>query len=92
VGGGRLAVVHSAGQDSAVVMCAGLDMPDRAHAYQVWLMRGGEATSAGVLPAGTNAGTMLVTGIGDADAIAISLQQAGGDQVPGERAATVKLA
>lgn len=92
VGGGRLAVVHSAGQDSAVVMCAGLDMPDRAHAYQVWLMHDGEATSAGVLPAGTNAGTMLVTGVGDADAIAISLQQAGGEKAPGQRAATVKLA
>jgi hypothetical protein len=90
-GGGQLTVVHSTGQNSAVVMCAGLARPDRTRAYQVWLMHDGKATSAGVLPAGADAGTMLVTGIGDADAIAISLQQAGGEKAPGERAGTVSL-
>jgi hypothetical protein len=90
-GGGQLTVVHSTGQDSAVVMCADLARPDRTRAYQVWLMHDGTATSAGVLPAGANAGTMLVTGLGDADAIAISLQHAGGDRAPGARAGTVSL-
>jgi Anti-sigma-K factor rskA/Putative zinc-finger len=91
-GGGQLAVVYSPGQRSAVVMCAGLASPDRTRAYQLWLMRDDEATSAGVLPAGANAGTMLITNIGPADAIAISLQNAGGDSAPGERAGTVTLA
>jgi hypothetical protein len=90
-GGGQLTVVHSTGQDSAVVMCADLARPDRTRAYQVWLMHDDTATSAGVLPAGANAGTMLVVGVGGADAIAISLQQAGGDEEPGERSGTVSL-
>jgi anti-sigma-K factor RskA len=56
-------------------------------------MRGGDQpTSAGVLPAGANAGTMLVTGVREADAIAISEEKAGGTDHPTGQVGTVALA
>jgi hypothetical protein len=90
-GGGQMAVVYSRALNAAVVMCADLARPARGRAYQLWFMRDGEATSAGVLPAGQNAGTMLVSGLRDADEIAISQEKVGGSDRPSRRAATVTL-
>jgi hypothetical protein len=90
-GGGQMAVVYSRTMNAAVVMCADLDRPARDKAYQLWFIRDGEATSAGVLPAGQHAGTMLVAGLDDAEGIAISQEQAGGSARSGRRAATVAL-
>jgi anti-sigma factor RsiW len=89
--GGQLAVVHSARLNAAVVMCADLARPARNRAYQLWFMHGDQATSAGLLAAGQSSGTMLVTGLNDADAIAISQERAGGAPDPGTRLATVPL-
>lgn len=90
-GGGQMAVVYSRTMNAAVVMCAGLARPPRDRAYQLWFMRDDTAASAGVLPAGQNAGTMLVSGLRDADALAISQEKAGGADRPGRRTATVRL-
>jgi anti-sigma factor RsiW len=90
--GGQLAVVYSEREDAAVVMCAGLAPPNSGSAYQVWVMRGGRATSAGLLPAGQDSGTMLVTGVRGADAVAISVEPAIGSVQPTSRVATVDLA
>jgi Anti-sigma-K factor rskA, C-terminal/Anti-sigma-K factor RskA, N-terminal domain len=90
-GGGQMAVVYSRSHDAAVVMCADLAKPVRDRAYQLWFMRGGRATSAGVLPAGKGSGTMLVSGLGDADEIGISQEPAGGAARPGTRLATVPV-
>jgi Anti-sigma-K factor rskA/Putative zinc-finger len=90
-GGGHLAVVYSRRNNAAVVMCADLARPARDRAYQLWLMHDGRATSAGLLPAGRTAGTMLVPGLDGADAIAVSQQRAGGADHPDTRLATVRL-
>ena len=90
-GGGQLAVVYSPGLDAAVVMCADLARPARNRAYQLWFLHGTDATSAGVLPAGENAGTMLVTGVREADALAISEEPAGGSTGPDSQVARVPL-
>jgi anti-sigma-K factor RskA len=90
-GGGHIAVVYSRQNNAAVVMCADLARPARDRAYQLWLMHDDRAASAGLLPAGSSAGTMLVSGLDGADAIAISQQRAGGADRPDSRLATVSL-
>ncbi|MBX6356717.1 MAG: anti-sigma factor [Micromonosporaceae bacterium] len=91
-GGGQVAVVYSRRTDAAVVMCADLARPSRDRAYQLWYVRDGQATSAGVLAGGQNAGTMLLPGLHGVEAVAISLEAAGGADRPTSRLATVPLA
>jgi anti-sigma-K factor RskA len=74
------------------VVCAGLAKPASNGAYQVWLVHDEDAISAGVLPAGKNAGTMLISGLRGASAVAISLEPAGGSTHPTRRIATVSFA
>lgn len=80
--GGHLTVVMSSSRDAAVVMLAQAQPFDQAHAYQAWKLRGGQASSAGVMPAGKGDALLYVTGLGGAEAIAVSLEPAGGSPQP----------
>jgi anti-sigma-K factor RskA len=81
-GGDQVTAIVSAHLDAAVVLLATLAAPDRAHAYQLWLIEGGRATSAGVLPAGRNGGTRYVSGIGSAEQLGVTVEPAGGSSLP----------
>lgn len=74
---GTVTVIGSRQRDEAVVVLDALPDPG-AEAYQLWLGVGEELTSAGVLAAGEGDATAIVTGYGDADAIGVSREQAGG--------------
>lgn len=81
-GGGQVSIVLSPARDAAVVVTAGLTTPDRAHAYQLWLIDDGRATSAGVLAAGQAGGARYVTAVGAADQVGLTLEPAGGSTRP----------
>jgi anti-sigma factor RsiW len=92
-GGGRLTVVTSASRDTGVVVLAGAPTPGADQAYQLWLIDGAGPVSAGVLPAGTAADTVLVHAVGDAELVGLTLEPASGSTTPTEPIlATVSLA
>ncbi len=91
-GGGQLAAVYSPALDAAFVLCTDLKRPDGASAYHVWVIRGDRAAHAGTLPAGQNGGTLLISGLRGANAVATSQEPTAGAASPTARAATLTLA
>lgn len=83
-GGGQVSMVLSPARDAAVVVLSGLTTPDRAHAYQLWLIRDGRPTSAGVLTAGNAAGARYIDQVSGADLLGLTLEPAGGSTLPSE--------
>jgi anti-sigma factor RsiW len=81
-GGGQVSAVQSPSLDAAVVFLSGLTTPDRAHAYQLWLIEDNRATSAGVLAAGQAGGARYVGQVGAADQLGLTLEPAGGSTSP----------
>lgn len=81
-GGGEVTMVISPSRDAGVVMLNGLSTPDSAHAYQLWFIAGGRATSAGVLAAGKGSGAHLVDGVSRARDLGVTLEPAGGSRQP----------
>ncbi|HEY6594842.1 MAG TPA: anti-sigma factor [Asanoa sp.] len=77
-GGGQVSMVLSPARDAAVVVLSGLTTPDRAHAYQLWLIRGGRPASAGVLTAGHAGGARYIDRVRGADLLGLTLEPAGG--------------
>jgi anti-sigma-K factor RskA len=71
-------VIGSRQRDEAVVMLNALPRPGENEAYELWLGVDDQLTSAGVMAAGAGDATALITGYGDADAIGVSREQAGG--------------
>lgn len=80
-GGGRVTMVAAPSQDSAVVMLAA-PPPGPGRAYQLWLMQGGTPHSAGVLGSGQGTATHLVSRLGSADALGLTVEPADGSSVP----------
>lgn len=81
----QLQVVYSPSQGAAVLRTIGLDEPPAGHVYQVWYLHdGADPVSAGTLGGGT--GDEQVTLLdGDAAAatgVAITVEPAGGSQLP----------
>jgi anti-sigma-K factor RskA len=77
-------MVLSPARDAAVVVLSGLTTPDRAHAYQLWLIRGGRPASAGVLTAGHGGGARYIDRVRGADLLGLTLEPAGGSTRPSE--------
>ena len=75
---GTVTVIRSRQLDEAVVVLATLPDPGAEQAYELWLGTGGELVSAGVLEAGAGSSTTLVSGLGNADLIGVSLEPATG--------------
>jgi anti-sigma factor RsiW len=80
--GGRVTVVVSDSLDKGVAVLHGLTDPGAAHAYQLWLIRGGHPDSAGVLAAGTGDGTEVFAGVRGADTFGVTREPAGGSASP----------
>lgn len=81
-GGGRLAAAVSDSQHAGVAMFAGLPTPPAGETYQMWLITGGDAASALVLPVGTLGGTALFGWTPGADTFGITVEPAGGSAKP----------
>lgn len=79
--GGSLRVVASAVLDEVVVVGHEFTAPPDGSAYQLWVVTGDEARSAGLL-AGLDGVLGTASGIGGADAVAVSVEPASGSDVP----------
>ena len=78
--GGELRIMHSPSHGDAVVMGSDLEPLADGRIYQVWAMYGDEPQPAGVLPSSSS--MVLASGVGDADAFAVTIEPAGGSQAP----------
>jgi hypothetical protein len=69
---------------AAVIHMAAMPNPPSGKAYQLWVMAGDQARSAGMVSAQENtAGTITVTGVTSADTgIGVSVEPAGGSKAP----------
>jgi anti-sigma-K factor RskA len=76
--GGRVTVVVSAALREAVVSTTGMAPPPAGRAYQVWVMSGSGARSAGLL----HGSTLLAAAVAPGDRIGISVEPAGGSRHP----------
>lgn len=81
-GGGQLTLVVSAQRDAAVVVLAGAAPPEPDQTYQLWLIDGTDPTPAGMVAAAT--GTLLVEPVRGAQLLGLTVEPAGGSQVPTE--------
>ncbi|MCA2213485.1 anti-sigma factor [Jidongwangia harbinensis] len=84
-GGGKVTVASSALRDAGVVLVGADQAPAADQAFQLWTVRGGGAPVAvpdGVLAAGSAVGVEIVDGLPDVDAVAVSLEPAGGSVTP----------
>jgi anti-sigma-K factor RskA len=79
---GRLTAVYSPSHEAAWFSFGGLDGTPSGRTYQLWRVAGGIATSLGVLPPGQTSGSLLVDQVTATDALAISVEKAGGARTP----------
>jgi anti-sigma-K factor RskA len=83
-GGGRASVVVSAEKNRGVVVLDGLPVRDVDETYQLWVITGSKATSAGTVdvdrPGPPN--RVLVSGVSSADAIGVTVEPRGGSEAP----------
>jgi anti-sigma-K factor RskA len=81
-GGGRASVVFSESADEAVVVLSDLPEVSSEQAYQLWLVEGDEARSAGVLGGSVDARPVLVGDVGDAEVLAMTVEPRRGSREP----------
>ncbi len=83
VAGGRVTLAESVSRSAAVVVMSDLPAPPDGRVYQLWLMRGqSQAISAAVMEPGQNAGMALVSQLGDADTVGVTVEPVGGSAGP----------
>jgi anti-sigma-K factor RskA len=80
--GGRIAAAVSDTERGGVAMLAGLSSPPAGQTYQLWVVAGGTAAPAGVLPVGVNGGTLAFDWSPGADTFSITREPAGGSAAP----------
>lgn len=77
--GGGVTVVLSKSLNRVMVMDAGLPAQPGGKVYEAWLITGGNAPrSAGVIASAADGGLVVADGVGSADKLAVSVEQAGG--------------
>jgi anti-sigma-K factor RskA len=83
-GGGRATVAVSAEDDRGVILLDRLPPTDRDESYQLWVINGRQARSAGVVDVDQpgRQSRMLPAGVSSADAIGITVEPRGGSQAP----------
>jgi anti-sigma-K factor RskA len=89
--GGQVTVVFSPARDTGVAILDNLPDPGRTQAYELWAIRGTQATSIGLLDPGIHTGTVLVRNLSGADYFGVSREPAGGSLQPTHVVQTVKL-
>jgi anti-sigma-K factor RskA len=81
-GGGRASVVVSDSRGEAVVVLDGLPDLEEDQAYQLWYLDPDEIRSAGVVGSTVDTTPVLLTEVGDAQQIALSVEPEGGSDQP----------
>lgn len=81
-GGGRMIVAVSRTLDDGVVLMSDLPALATGKVYQLWLINGASPASIGVMPPGLGSGSALVTAIGGANTIGVTVEPAGGSVRP----------
>jgi len=81
-GGGEMSTIVSPSKDAGIVLLSGLTNPDASHAYQLWYLEGDEKTSAGLMAAGSGGGFQFLERVGNAEAVAVTLEPAAGSEQP----------
>ncbi|MEV6643311.1 anti-sigma factor [Amycolatopsis sp. NPDC051371] len=77
--GGGVTVVLSKSLNRVMVMDAGLPAQPGGKVYEAWLITGTDAPrSAGVIASAADGGLVVADGVGSADKLAVSVEQAGG--------------
>ncbi|MEU6248644.1 anti-sigma factor [Glycomyces sp. NPDC047010] len=80
--GGLITVTASAELDQAVITMEGLPAIGDDRSYEIWLMEPDGPVAAGILDPGETSATLLVNGLADAAAIALTEEPAGGSTAP----------
>jgi len=80
--GGRIAAAVSDSEHGGVAMLAGLSRPPAGQTYQMWVLTDGKATSAAVLPAGIEGGTLAFDWTPGATGFGITREPVGGSLAP----------
>lgn len=80
--GGTVTVVVSPSLDRGVAVASALPSPGAGRAYQFWVTKNDQATSAGVLPTGSGDGVTTFAWVPGARAMALSNEPAGGSRTP----------
>ncbi|HEX4362260.1 MAG TPA: anti-sigma factor [Pseudonocardia sp.] len=82
--GGTAFVLASHTRDRAVLLVDGLPAPPAGHTYQAWLIGGGQARSAGLVPSdpGSGAPPLEFTGLAGASKVGLTVEPAGGSAQP----------
>ena len=78
--GGEAMVVTAGGR--AVFAAERLPAPPDGRAYQLWVIRGSEVRSGGMLDLRAGDGQSLLTGVAGGDTIAVTIEPAGGSRQP----------
>ncbi|HLK94599.1 MAG TPA: anti-sigma factor [Nocardioidaceae bacterium] len=71
-------VYYSQSLDQAVVKVNDLPSIDKKHSYEMWAVDAEGPRSLGAMPEATESGTKLVSDLGDATQVAVTLEPAGG--------------
>jgi anti-sigma-K factor RskA len=81
-GGGTITVAVSKRLNDGFAVMSDLPAPPPGKAYQLWLIRGTEPTSAGVMNAGQTSGRAELTNVDGADLLGVTVEPAGGSARP----------
>jgi anti-sigma factor RsiW len=81
-GQGRVTVVVSQSRDQAVAVLGDLPAPGVDRAYQLWMIKDGQATDKGLLAAGATGGTKLIDGVRGEQRFAINNEPRQGSAAP----------
>ncbi len=82
VSGGRVTVAVSESLNKGAALLNGLPNPGGANAYQLWLIKGDQPLSKGLLAAGTGSGTKVFGDVHGAGAFGVSREPAAGSKTP----------
>jgi anti-sigma-K factor RskA len=81
-GTGRVTLVVSEARNEAVAVVAALQSPGVDRTYQLWMVNATRATDVGTLGTGASGGTVLIEGVRNEQAFAITNEPAGGSRTP----------
>ncbi len=82
VQGDDVVVLASETADAALLLPAGLPAAPEGFTWQAWTLSGDEAVSAGVFDVGEGEAVALSGGVSGVEAVAVSLEPAGGSATP----------
>jgi hypothetical protein len=80
--GGRVTVIFSGQQRTAVITAAGMTTPPAGQVYQLWVMGPASVKSAGLLTPADQATPVLASGIQPGDRIGITVEPSAGTSTP----------